>query len=406
MQYLSPPGQSKMLIDFIRRFKARFDLQKVPLLQALDPETGIAYGASGTLISPNPLLQDMHIDQSRDQADNVQWSVVQRLLFEKWNASAHPRKEIIIDEHDLDDLKKTAIVWPMPPSTSVMFRLHGETMIIEAAGGASATTLIGRFTLLSPAVKAIADQVAKHEQQNNPEVIFAEINQLSDNHVDNVNRRLPVYDHELTINAPYTLDKDKQVHLDDLVLSVVKDELILESVRMKKRVIPRLSSAYNYQNHQLSLFRFLGDLQQHGIRSNFTVDLEVMFPGMSFYPRVTYRQTVLCLAKWYLFEKDIKSLTQANDAEEKVLRMKKERLWPRYIALGGSDQQLIFDLDNEGEVKLFLDCIRTESHVKVTEYLIPFADNVINQDRKPVVNQFVAIAPSAGSYPTPPGVQV
>ncbi len=394
MQYLSPSGQSKLLADFIKQFKTRFDLQKVPLLQALDPETGIAYGASGASISANPLLQDMHIDQNQQQVDHVQWSAVQRLLFEKWNASAHPRKEIIISEHDLDGLKKTASTLLMPPSTSVMFRLYDEHIVIEAAGGASATALIGRFTLLSPAVKAIAGKVAKHEQQNNPEVVFAEINQLSDNHIDNINRRLPVYDYELTINAPYTLDKDKQVHLDDLVLSIVKDDLILESVTMKKRVIPRLSSAYNYQNHQLSLFRFLGDLQHHGIRSNFTVDLEIMFPGMPFYPRVTYQQTILCLAKWYLSDKDVKWLTQEPDV---VQQMRAKQSWPRYIAFGGSDQQLIFDLDNEGEVRLFLDCIRTESHVKITEHLIPCAGTVTNHEGKPMVNQFIAIVLSANA---------
>jgi thiopeptide-type bacteriocin biosynthesis protein len=388
MQYLSPQVQSKTLADFIRQFKARFDLQKVPLLQALDPETGIAYGSSGASISANPLLQDMYIDQNKAEVDSVQWSAAHRLLFEKWNTSAHPRKEIMIAEHDLDSLKKPPPTLPLPPSIPVMFRLYDETIVIEATGGASATALIGRFTLLSKDVKTIADKVAEHEQQTNPDVIFAEINQLSDNHIDNINRRLPVYDYELTINAPYTLDKDKQVHLDDLVLSVVKDELIMESVAMKKRVIPRLSTAYNYQNHQLSLFHFLGDLQQHSIRSNFTVDLEIMFPGMPFYPRVTYRQTILCLAKWHLYETDIKQLAQGSEAVKKI---RTERLWPRYIALGGSDQQLVFDLDNEAETGLFLDCIRTESHVKITEHLMPYTSKVINHGGKPVVNQFIAI---------------
>lgn len=392
MQHLNPPVQPKMLTDFIRQFKARFDLQKVPLLQVLDPETGITYGSSGASTSANPLLQDRYVDQNQTGGDGMQWTAVHRLLFEKWNTSANPRKEIIITEHDLDTLKKSSVeALPLPPSMPVMFRLYDETIVIEAVGGASATALIGRFTLLSADVRAIADKVAKHEQQTNPDVVFAEINQLSDHHVDNINRRLPVYDYELAINAPYCLKAEKQVHLDDLVLSVVKDELIMEWVRMKKRVIPRLSTAYNYQNHQLSLFRFLGDLQQHGIRSNFTADLEFLFPGMSFYPRVTYRQTILSLAKWHLCEKDIKYLTQGS---KKVQQMKTEQLWPRYIALGGSDQQLVFDLDNEAEVGLFLDCIKTENHVKITEHLMPYTNKVTNHDGKPVVNQFIAIVVS------------
>ncbi|WP_448700891.1 lantibiotic dehydratase [Mucilaginibacter sp. AW1-3] len=396
IQILTADNQPKMMADFIRKFKLRFDLQKVPLLQALDPETGIAYGASGAPDVANVLLQDMHFNQRNNKADHVKWFSAHKLLFSKWNSSASPRKEIVIDEQDLVNLEDV-LKLPLPPSTSVMFRIYEDNIVIDAAGGASATALIGRFTLLSPAVKAIAGKAARHEQDSNPDMMFAEISLLSDNHVDNVNRRLAVYDYELAINTPPSLSEDKQIHAGDLVLSVVNDELILESVTMKKRVIPRLSSAYNHQNHQLNLFRFLGDLQHQGIHTSMTIDLEGMFPGMAFYPRVTYDKTILCLAKWYLSEKEVKYLTQtgAEESLQKVQQFKAEKLWPQYIALGHSDQQLAFNLEDKTETLFFLDCIRSESDVKITEQLMPYTRDVTNKEGKPLVNQFIGIILSA-----------
>jgi len=392
LQTLIPLGESKALAEFKKQFKARFDLQKIPLLQALDPETGIAYGDNANTDTNNPLLQDMPVDSSNTKQEIISWSETTRLLFQKWNEQATVGAGIVIDDDDLAKLPGRSQL-PMPPSMPIMFRLCGETIFIEAAGGASATSLIGRFTVLSPAVKAIADEIVKHEQRQNPGVIFAEINQLSDHHVDNINRRLSVYEYEMTINSPGILNPDKQVQLDDLVLSVVNDELIIESVKLKKRIIPRLSSAYNYQNHQLNLLRFLGDVQHQGIHSNFTFDLETMFPGMPFYPRVTYKQTILCLAKWYLSEDHLKRLINgvSENAVNEVRKLKMEEQWSRYIAVGRSDQQLIFDLDDDAQALFFVDCIKTETNVRITEHLMCYDEGLKDHNEKPMVNQFITI---------------
>ncbi|OCX50803.1 hypothetical protein BEL04_18915 [Mucilaginibacter sp. PPCGB 2223] len=390
LQVLCIQGEPGAVTDFKRQFKARFELQKIPLLQALDPETGIPYGTSLNADTNNPLLQDMPIDDGPATPGKISWSAAHRLFLKKWNALN--AVEIVIDDNDLAGLAQSPVL-PMPPSMSVMFRIYGNMVYIEAAGGASATALIGRFTLLSTSVKAIAAEIARHEQRANPEVVFAELNQLSDHHVDNINRRLPVYDYELAINSPFVLTGDQQIQLNDLVLSVVNDELVIESLKLRKRVIPRLSSAYNYQNHQLSLFRFLADMQHQGIGSNVTLDLETMFPGMQFYPRVTYKQTILCLAKWYLSEIEIKALTQADaiNAVKKVRQFKTEHSWPRHIAVGRSDQQLIFDLEDEKQIIFFIDCIRAESSVKITEHLMVYDEKITDQDMKPMVNQFITI---------------
>jgi hypothetical protein len=83
--------------------------------------------------------------------------------------------------------------------------------------------------------------------------------------VDNINRRGHfLYKYEIPINAVSLLPLNKQVRLVNLLVSVVNDEVVLECGARYKRVIPRLSSAFNDQLNHSSLIRFLCDLQYQG----------------------------------------------------------------------------------------------------------------------------------------------
>ncbi len=48
--------------------------------------------------------------------------------------------------------------------------------------------------------------------------------------------------------------------MDDLHVSVQGDRIILRSARLGRRVLPRLTSAHNYEMSQ-GLYSFLGNLQ-------------------------------------------------------------------------------------------------------------------------------------------------
>jgi len=70
--------------------------------------------------------------------------------------------------------------------------------------------------------------------------------------------------------------------LSDLWVRYENNEIILESKKLGKRVIPRLSSAYNYNHSDLPVFRFLCDLQHQSIQSNLTLNLSSLFPALTF----------------------------------------------------------------------------------------------------------------------------
>ena len=381
------------LRQFIADFKRRYDRQRVPLLQALDPEFGIGYGGAFSSKKGSDLLRDIRFNNVQEQQQTVDWTMAHRLLFRKWSENTATGSPLLINEQDISELQAAVNDVPPPPSFPVMFRILDNHVFLESAGAASAIGLIGRFTLLSDETTRLARHIAELEQAANPEVIFAEIGQLSGHHVDNISRRQVIYPFEIPINVVSVLPQDKQLPLSDLFLSVRNDELILESQRLNRRVIPRMSSAFNYNHNELAIFRLLCDLQYHGVQANLTLNLEQIFPGMNFYPRVNYQNTILSLAKWYLNKKQLAYLQEGGvtDFPRRLNKIKQQLSLPETVAITQFDQQIVFNLSTRQDQLFFLDCIRGAGQLQLQEYPIAKETSVRYTDGKPLTGQYIAL---------------
>jgi len=387
LRQLALPAGLDDLDRFIRDFRGRFELARVPLLEALDPDAGIAY-AGLTTGGPEDALQDLSFPPRMAGAVSGEWTALHRTLLRLWReteqdayAPLHIREE---------DLEPGAGMARVPSTCSVLYRKVEEGLLLEHAGGATATSLVGRFTMFSTAVWDMAKALAGIEEAAHPELVFADIAQLSDTHVDNVNRRRRLYTYEIPVNVYSTAASAGQIRLEDLYLSVQDGELILESRRLGKRVIPRLSTAYHYGQHELAVFRLLGDLQYQGLQARFTFDLERLFPGMGFYPRVCAGKVIISCAKWHFQEVELLDLRGADrEVPEAVLwRFRKKYRIPQRVTMGVADQQLVFDLANRQEAGFFLACISGLSRVTIREYLLP--DRSVKNGNKALAGQYLA----------------
>ena len=392
LRLLVPAEQPEALQQFIRDFKAKYDRQKVPLLLVLDPETGINYGNLRNPLRPD-LLNGINFQVKTGEDLNLQWSAVHRLLMEHWCKTRDVLDPIRLTSSDLASLTEVKPILALPPSMTILFRLLEDTVFLENIGGVSGTAMIGRFTAWSNGIWAWSKEIAWQEEQTNPDKLFAEIGQLSDTHTDNINRRQQVYTYEIPINAHSTLMPDQQIALSDLYLSVADEQLVLESLSRQKVVIPRLSSAYNFQHNNLPVFRLLCDLQYQGLHGNFTLDLERYFPGLACYPRVYFKEAILCLAKWLLNELQIKILLDAvqsgriDQFREQIVALG----IPERVALTRHDQQLHFNLQMDEEIVFFADCIKGMSSLKLQEFILPNPSFLSDESGKPLINQFVAV---------------
>ncbi|CAN5920631.1 hypothetical protein BH24BAC1_BH24BAC1_30030 [soil metagenome] len=385
-----PPG----LQHFLAAFKQKFEQRAVPLLEALDPEAGVGYEDLAASFLVPRLLQNLTFAPAGETSPPLTWTPAHALLLDKVLAAKEKGKSIRLTGKDLEGLPSQEEGGRMPPSLSVVFRITNGEVYLEQAGGVSATALLGRFTPFNQAIHSLAREVARHEQEANPAVVLAEIAHFCHSHTANIDRRETVRGYEIPVLVQSTLPQDRQIPLSDLWVRVVQDRILLWSGRLRKEVVPRLGSAFNYRRNDLSVFRFLCDLQYQGLKANFTLELSSFFPGLSHYPRVTYHSAVLHLASWHLKNERLSSVAEAPACHgaARLQELASTLGWPRHIALTEHDHQLVFDLEKEADRALFCDTVKAKASVVVREF--PFADErealVTDEDRNPYVHQFLA----------------
>jgi thiopeptide-type bacteriocin biosynthesis protein len=403
LQLLSIPGASMALKQFTTEFSAKFDLEKVPLLKALDPDAGINYSNLTESIAENDVLKDIRFPVKANIQHSYEWTVIHRMLFKIWRDTTRDHfAPLELKESDLLELEKTNRM-PSPPTLAVMYRKTESNLLIEHAGGATAASLIGRFSMFSEQTLNLARQIADSEQIAHPDIVFADISQLTDQHVDNINRRKMIYFYEIPLNVYTAGDDHTQIRPDDLYLSVFNGELILESKRLNKRVIPRLTTAYNYQHNELALFRLLCDLQYQGLNTSFTLDLEQFFPDMDFYPRICIGHVILACAQWRFTTVDLQFLQNENERDcfKQVREFRTRYHLPQRVSMGNGDQRLVFDLGNAQEAEFFIRCIGRLKKVMIQEYLLP--DRSVKAGNRPMAGQYVSFMKHEKSiYAVPP----
>jgi hypothetical protein len=185
--------------------------------------------------------------------------------------------------------------------------------------------------------------------------------------------------------------------LSDLYVSVNNNNrVVLKSKSLNAIIVPRLSTAFNYMNSELSVFRFLCDLQYQGIKSNFKLDLSNFFPGLKFYPRVVYKKAILCLATWYLDEKDIEFIKKTPSPEwyPAFQQLALAIRLPIHFALIQHDNYLVFDRTKPEDIELLLDTIKNYTSITLQEFILEEdatqSPVVLGDTGKPLIGQYIA----------------
>jgi thiopeptide-type bacteriocin biosynthesis protein len=391
LQRLSVPAGPPGLKHFTGAFRARFDRQKVPLLLALDPDAGIAYEGMTGVAGAGDVLKDLRFPALEEGAPAMAWTAVHHFLLDRWKGrEGDPYAPIELTGTMLDGAGlQVAEETRFPNTSGVLFRPCGDQVILEQTGGPSGPALAARFSAFSAEVASLCREVAALECAANPNILFADIGVFSDLHVDNINRRELIYPYEIPLNVFSALPRNMQLPPGDLLLSVQNGELVLESVRLRKRVVPRLASAYNPQNNELGLFRLLCDLQYQGLQTGLSFDLERFFPGMAFYPRVFTGKVVLSAAKWRFGATDLSLLREGKDLAglSGLERFRRKYRLPRRVSFGHYDQQLVFDLAERSESAFFLECVKGLDKLALTEYMLPGRE--VRAGYRPLAGQYL-----------------
>ncbi|WP_338875781.1 lantibiotic dehydratase [Spirosoma sp. SC4-14] len=361
------------LTDFSRRFRERYDQQEIPLQLALDSDFGIGYGnSSGDQANYTPLLDSLTIPPANSPTQFLLGPYEQLVLSKFSQALRANEPVIVLTADDLIPLEGSGV--PFASSFYVLGNLlsasaanldRGDFQFnILSAEGPSAANLLGRFCAHSPELTNQVKRLLKREEEEQLDAIFAEIIHWPDDRLGNILVRPVLRDYEIPYISQASVDKDHQIPLDDLLLSVQADgRLVLRSKRYGKEIIPRLSTAHNYHTG-LSTYQFLADLQ----RQNQATHLGWQWGALDnqpFLPRVTYKNLILSRARWILRQHTLPT----NSLNEFIAHLSIHYKLPKWIAIADGDNELVLDLESLIGQQLLLDEYRRRSPLRIIEWV-------------------------------------
>ncbi|MCA8832852.1 lantibiotic dehydratase [Hymenobacter pini] len=338
------------LQTFIKNFYERYEEQEIPLLEALDSEAGLGYGkATGARVNHTPLVDDVRTP-GKPGIRKINWSEYRQLIVGKFlESQARQLTTITLTDDDLAPLAADNPV-QLPSTLFAIGSLVAASAEALDAGefkfnlmsysGPGAMSLLARFAHAEPALAEKLAACAEHEQATYGEALLAEIVHLPNAHTGNVIQRSKLREYEIPFLGNASVPLDKQLPASDLLVSVRNGKVVLRSKRLNKQVLPRLTTAHNY-NHGLSIYKFLCDLQAQ--QNPFTVVWDWDFLRQQAYlPRVEYKHVILSRARWHL-PATAHPVVAAVRTPEQLRAFREQYHLPEQVVLADFDNELLLD---------------------------------------------------------------
>lgn len=375
-------------------FASRYDTEPVPLTHIIDPDTGIiTNGGGGIELDGQPLQGFAGSAITNNSAqDTPDRQKVQNLITEKLlQAFKHDDYSVTFTDAEINGLRKKITLQPLPATFSVMFSFvnDGNTILMENAGGASGSALIGRFGHTDATIRALLQSIHAFEQGRHPGSILSSVVHLPEDRTGNILQHPAVRCLEIPYLAHSSLPPERQLSVSDLYITLQNNELILYSPQHEKNVLPRIDNAHNYVFNTLPLYRLLGELQGQGKQTALSFSWNITLPGIHFFPRVQYREVILCPAQWHLPSKHYKDLLQPGGAAAFYLFASKWKL-PPFFVLANGDQNLLVDQEDMAGIQAFISAIKDQQQIVLKEFLYA-SGTVKDEHNKPYAHQIIAV---------------
>lgn len=387
---LGPPRSATPLSRFATAFRRRYRDQAVPLLEALDEESGIGFDGPGALAdsATDPdSAADPDGTASRRGEDAVRWleSRTRHLLAKLVPALRSGAGEIVLSQDDLEAMvgatsepaedSPAGIPPRLPAGLDALVTIAAESTEAIAAGawhvhlrrliGPNCARLFGHLCHALPDLEPRLQQALRREEAAHPDVLHADVVHLPHGHAANSICRPVLRPFEIPVFAASGAPRDRQLALADLQVHVENGVVHLSSVRHRRRVMPHLSCAHAYGKSDLGLFRFLAAIEEQHSGSG----LGFSWGGLDvspFLPRLRHGRCILSLARWTVRgDTMLRHLSGSPDAALAGIRaLRAGTGLPREVRLKEEDQALPIDLEHPLGMRLVkLACRRSPTLV-------------------------------------------
>lgn len=384
------PYRETALEKFKEAFYERFENEEISLSFALDTEIGIGYLQNIPTKGVHPYLEDLILPSSKQKKElQIKLNPIHLLLNQKLQKSYWNKEYVIkLTDDDFNDFEEN---WNDLPDTlsligEIISENQQEKLYINNITG-KAGRLLGRFCSEKSTIKDFVKQISDKELELNPNKILAEIIHLPESRIGNVIRRPQLRNYEIPYLANSTLEKENQISVDDLYLSIKNGKLFLRSKTHNKEVIPHLTNAHNYSNNSLPIYHFLCDYSNQKIRTSLFFDWSGLSKIYDFLPRVEYENIILSKAQWKINSEQIKIFysfilsENIEDLFQKIEEWRKLKQIPQWIQWVQGDNTLAVNLQNFDLVQMFFSSVKNEKEIIIEEFLC--------NDKSDYVHQFV-----------------
>ena len=341
---LHRPADTTALTEFRQRFYERFGEQQIPLLLALDPESGIGYGDLQALPAPW-LLGLTWSDAAVLPAPTAPATLPYDVLFRRYAAAIQRQETTIrLTTQDIETWLPAPSGAGLPYHAYVLLALVGQSesdttdplVLLRGMGGPSATNLLGRFAHLDESLSGQLRHLTQREQAAYPDVLLAELIHLPESRTGNMLRRPQLRPYEIPILTSSTVAEENKFSLNELLLSTPNGRhIVLHTRSSEKPILPRLSTAHYVHAGSLAHYRFLYDLQhQHeSLRVGWQWGQLAVMP---FLPRVQLENIILSRAQWRVPTADL-ATDEHWQTWQQTYRVH------RYVFMGEGDNELAID---------------------------------------------------------------
>ncbi len=362
------------LNNFINRFKERYEEQTMPLLEVLNPISGIGYTISRG--EDFPIIKSIKKKRLTKKQTinglNVHLSEVERVVFYKLlkEDTLSKCREIVLKTNDITRKKrKEPNVDRL--SISCMYKIVGfdeKGPIISHINfsGTTSAYMLTRFALENEEIKAIVDDISTIEQ-NAQNKLLAEISHVTNPHSWNVQKRPNIRKAKICINSYRDDCHGEIIDIKDLSICIKNDKVKLISNIDGKEVFPCFTSAYNYKYNSSEIYRFLGDVQMQYANQNLNINFNGLLKLLKHIPRIRYKNIIVAPESWLIEVKSIISKDSIRTEDfYKLLGLKDK---PQFLSYAEGDQAFIVDVHSAFSLKEFSKLIRDKESIILEEFL-------------------------------------
>lgn len=398
---ISEIPKKSFLENFKKAFIERYDTQTVPLVKALDPETGLGYIQNQTF-DVTPLLDVIEINHKITGESKVYLSNVDHIILNKVQKSQRSDKNnVTLRSSDFESIDFSNE--NLPCTFSCLFEVIEENgkewVSILNIGESSAANLSARFCYGNEQIDQDANEITTYEVNHFTNKIIAEIVHLPENRTGNVLRRPSFRPFEIPYVGQSSLPLSQQINIEDIMLKVENGRLILISKKHRKEIIPRHTNAHNYSYSSLPIYQFLHDMQFENCKPSLGLNHYIIDKMVDYLPRIIIENCIVSKEKW-IFTKAkqhsiFKKFKEKNIIYEKsIFNVESDFLsyippLPQYVSLVDDDNTLTLNLENRTCIEILVETVKNRNHFILEEYLFPSKKLVNTTNQNYYGNQFI-----------------